>query len=506
MHEEFYSKNINLSFFKEPYHLNNLGSIEDANKAFMTSNDMGDINIDFKNNFDDDSHDFSLSEIKKSKVINSSASKNNKHKKSLSNNGLAELLMQSNKFIVLQSVLHYWSEEENRYIPLLGEAADRFIRQRIPDQYKNKINQYSIREIIQWLKSNKNLNKEKTLSHQNNLVPFKNGIFDVNSYELLPHDSRYLFVNLINATYPGENRNVSGKNFEQFIYDITGGDQGLYNRLQELFGFVLSEIRDVKYIPFLVGAKDTGKSIILRLFEFLVGEDSFTNLNFEQLNKPEYLAELFGKKLNTCGELSELKLNRLDNFKKLSGGDFVIARPIYERPIKFINTAALIFAGNHLPIINGIDKGNAFSDRLVIFPFNNPIPKENQDIDLFEKLTYEASYIVAWAMKGLSRWINNNYQFSTCETIINLSNKYAEQSNSIENFIKNCCRYDTSLKTFKFEIEDAYHDYCNKSGLSTESTKLLHDYLKLDTRLSHCRFRKEGINKFGYIGLGIIEK
>ncbi|WP_285398514.1 phage/plasmid primase, P4 family [Lysinibacillus sp. fls2-241-R2A-57] len=505
MKENYYSKINDLSFFQESLNLYNSESIEDANEAFITPTNA--IDIQFNNNFDDDFVDISLQEIysKESKNNNSSSKKTKKQKESLSNDELAKILIQSNQLIVLENVLHYWSEEEKRFIPLLGEAADRFIRQRIPNQYKKKINQYSIKEIIQWLKSKKELKKEKTLSQQNNLVPFKNGVFDVNTYELYPHDSRYFFVNLINAAYPDENSYISGNHFEQFIYDITGGNQELYDRLQELFGFVLSEIRDVKYIPFLVGAKDTGKSIVLKLLEYLVGEDSFTNLNFDQLNRPEYLAELFGKKLNTCGELSEFKLNRLDNFKKLSGGDFVTARPIYERPIKFINTAALIFAGNHLPIINGIDKGNAFSGRLVIFPFNNPIPKENQDINLFGKLTNETSYIAAWAMEGLSRWINNNYQFTTCETIINLSNRYAEQSNSIENFIKKCCKFDTSLKIFKYEIEDAYQNYCNENGLATESSKLLQDHLKLNTRLTHCRFRKDGINKFGYIGLGIID-
>lgn len=42
-------------------------------------------------------------------------------------------------------------------------------------------------------------------------------------------------------------------------------------RLQELFGYVISEIRDVKVILYLVGVKDSGKSIILKLLEHLVG-------------------------------------------------------------------------------------------------------------------------------------------------------------------------------------------------------------------------------------------
>src|SRR5690606_39013929 len=119
----------------------------------------------------------------------------------------------------------------------------------------------------------------------------------------------------VNAQYP-LNKNPDGTNFENFIDWVTDGNTALYLRLQELFGYVLSEIRDVKVIPFLLGPKDSGKSIILKLLVNLVGEDFSTSLSMEEMNKPEFLCHLFGKKLNACGEVSEIPLNRLDTLKK----------------------------------------------------------------------------------------------------------------------------------------------------------------------------------------------
>jgi phage/plasmid-associated DNA primase len=116
---------------------------------------------------------------------------------------------------------------------------------------------------------------------------------------------------------------------------VTGGNRQKYFRLQELFGLVISEIREVKVIPFLLGPKDSGKSIILKILEHLVGQEFFTNLSFEELNQPSFLCQLFGKKLNACGEVSEIALNRLDVFKKLSGGDYVMARYLYGQAFKF---------------------------------------------------------------------------------------------------------------------------------------------------------------------------
>ena len=423
--------------------------------------------------------------------------------KSLSDSDLAELLIDQNIVVELDGVLYYWSDFHNHYIPLIGEKIDQFIRSHTPDSYKKKINQRSISEIIQWMKVSKNIDKG-SISNSQRYIAFQNGVYDITENQLLEHDQCFYSLNIIQTDYPENNLfYVSGEHFERFMSDITNDDMQLYDRIQELFGYVLSNIRNIKCIPFLVGAKDTGKSIVLRLLEYLIGENSVTHLSFDQLNTPVFLAELIGKKLNTCGELGEFKFNRLDVFKKLSGGDSLLAKPIYEKPVSFKNSAALVFAGNHLPMINGLDKANAFSNRLLIFPFMHPVEKENQDIFLFEKLKDESSYIVRWAIYGLQRWIDNNYEFTSCELIEELSKNYAEQNNSIENFLNDWCFYDSSAKVFRYELESYYHEYCNDKGLTPVALKELHAYLKMNISLSHKRFRKNTENKYGYIGIGL---
>lgn len=452
-----------------------------------------------KSNFDSDNLFISNTNSEEKKPDKSSK----ETPKSISDNDLAELLIHNNIIVELDGVLYYWSNSNNHYIPLVGEKVDKFIRSHTPDIYKKKINQRSINEIIQWIKVSDNI-KRDSISNTENYIAFQNGVFDLAENQLLEHDPYYYSLNIIQTNYPDNTFYYnSGEHFEQFLSDITQDDDQLYNRLQELFGYVLSNIRNIKYIPFLVGVKDTGKSIVLQLLEYLIGEDSVTNLSFDQLNTPFFLSELIGKKLNTCGELGEFKFNRLDVFKKLSGGDSLVAKAIYEKPVTFKNSAALVFAGNHLPVINGLDKANAFSNRLLIFPFMNPIKKDDQDIYLFEKLKGESSYIVQWAISGLQRWISNNYEFTTCELIQDLSKSYAQQNNSIENFIKDWCHYTPSAKVYRYELEESYHEYCNDKGLTPVALKELHTHLRMDISLSHKRFRRNSENKHGYIGIGL---
>ncbi|WP_042476490.1 DNA primase family protein [Bacillus ndiopicus] len=445
----------------------------------------------------------SLNELKLPVATAATTEKQNKYN-GISNAELATFFINNFTFLVVEGSLYHWNSDKGIYVLVNIEYADKFIRQNIPSIYKGKINSSSIKEIIQWIKSDENIEiKQDYLRNKINLISFSNGIFDIEKISFAPHNPKYFFTSTINAKYIS-NSNTNGEYFNNFICDITGGNRYLYLRIQELFGYVISEMRNVKYIPYLLGPKDTGKSIILKLFEHLVGPNSYTNLSFEQLNKPEYLSQLLGKKLNTCGEASEFRLNKLDVFKKLSGGDYVTARPIYEQPINFINSAVLLFAGNHLPTINGLDKSNAFSQRIIIFPFNNPIPKSQQDLLLFEKLLKEKEFIVNWAIEGLIRWKNNNYEFTNYTEIEEMSKAYYEQNNSIDSFIRLHCEIDVSYQIYKFEIEDEYIKYCKQNDISPENKQVLNNYIKSLPNISYSRFRDgKGNNKYGYKGITI---
>lgn len=432
--------------------------------------------------------------------------KNKQKASSVSNNQLATILLEQHNFIKHQELLYVWDDNLGYYIHFFNEYADQFIRRTIPSNFKNKITTNSIKEIIQWLKAENLLDLEgnQHVIIDDSLLLFNNCILDLKTGERITPSTQYFFTSAINADYKIYKYNANTI-FENFMFDITNGNKFLYKRLQELFGAALSHTRSVKYIPYLVGVKDSGKTLTLKLLENLIGEINCSNLSFDQLNKAEYLAELVGKRLNTCAETSELTLNRLDILKKLSGNDPLMARPLYGSPIKFINTALLIFAGNHLPTISSIDNLNAFSKRLEVFPFNYPTPKEKQDPNLLEKLLAERDYIVGWAVEGWKRWKSNNYKFTSCKEIEILTDTYNKQSNSLDSFINDKCILDPTAKIHSPTLESAYQSYCTANNIIPVSSKAFHQYLKSISNLDYSRFRMGNENKYGYKGIELAE-
>lgn len=416
---------------------------------------------------------------------------------------LAEIFAQQKNFAVMDKCLFYGFADKGYYKVVTEEDADTLIRQSVSPTYKHLINSNSIKEIIKWIKSFEYLHVDEEILKENQyLINFSNGILDVKSDYFFNHSLDFYFTNYIDAEYP-DNFIAKGNEFERFIYQVTNGDKKLAKRIQEIFGIILSDIRDLKVIFYFIGKKDTGKSILLNLLEKIIGKDSCSHVSLSDFNKPVNVARLHKKKLNTCGETGELTLSRLDLIKAATGNDVITGEHKYQAPFEFTNRSAMLFAGNNLPNTRGIDSMNAFIDRLVIVPFDHPVPKEKQDINLLEKLIEEKSFIVKWAVEGLQRLIRNNYKFTSCEQVESHLNQYLKDEKSVELFIDECCVQGQNLKIYSQHLLDAYEDFCGEINILPVSDKVFHKTLQSLEGIRHARFRLNDENRKGYIGLDL---
>ncbi|WP_196426552.1 DNA primase family protein [Lysinibacillus cavernae] len=470
--------------------------------TIQTNTDINELfsNITHKGN-DNKEYLHSLSTIQ----TNNKTVKSNYKNAHLPANKIAELIISEFSFVIINNLPHYWDNKKSYYIALSSERADNFIRRNIPPNLKSQINSRLIHEIYRWILSDTSIivDSSKDLKKKQKLIAFKNGIFHIKKQKLLSHDQKYFITSVINADYI--KKETKGTYFIKFIDDISKNDSALATRLQELFGYVISEVRNIKIIPFLLGPKDSGKSIILKLLEYMIGPKYYTSISIDQLNRPEYLAELYGMKLNTCAEMQEISLSRLDIIKKLTGGDSLTAKPLYNQPFKFINSAALIFAGNSLPKIKGTDNYNAFSKRIEIFPFLNTIPKEKQDPQLFEKLVKEIDFIAQWAVQGFIRWKNNNFNFTNTNLIDDTLLQFERNSNSCQAFINDECILSNNKKIFSSDLYTAYKAYCEKYSLIPTSQFEMQKLLTTQFNIKKTKFRMNNENRNGYIGITLID-
>lgn len=108
-------------------------------------------------------------------------------------------------------------------------------------------------------------------------------------------------------------------------------------------------------------------------------------------------------------------------------------------------------------------------------------------------------------MDGLKRLIKNNYVFTSCKEVEEIYSEYIRENNSVQTFIEELCIKDPRYKIHTVNLEEAYREYCYDNGIIPVEEKMFHKSLKQIRGISHGRFRLNGENLNGYVGLKLNE-
>jgi len=195
--------------------------------------------------------------------------------------------------------------------------------------------------------------------------------------------------------------------WEKSILQWCNGDKELVTFLQTFCGYSLSGLTSFQGFLFLAGEGNNGKSVFVKVISTLIGKyaasmqsESLMLQNKSAKDASEDLVRLLGIRFASAQEVSEGKFFDENLIKKMTGGDTITARNLYESSIEFTPNLKLVISGNHKPIVKGTDNG--FWRRMHLIPFNAKIDKP--DAHLTEKLFNEMSGILNWCLVGWKRF------------------------------------------------------------------------------------------------------
>lgn len=417
-------------------------------------------------------------------------------------------LFMKNKIIgIMDGGFFKYDTKKGYYMMLDDNNVDTYIRQTIDESLKDQICNYSIKEIVSWLRVAPDLQLDRSLVEKNSprYIVFENVTLKLADFSIVPHDPSHCAISYVHARYNGKNNEAYY--FPKFISDLTANDRTgkMHNLLQEVMGLAISNIRNLKKIFILNGEKDTGKSLYLDIIMNIVGLDSCSSTSLSDLTNDKFgLSSLFGKKINCCGESSVLHHSGIDKLKSLSGGDLISAQYKFGRQFQFYNKALMIFANNSPLKIVGGAADEAFKDRLIIINFNTKIPPEQQDFDLKEKILNEREYVVKWAIEGLKRLRANKFHFTEMDSSI--ETHIEDEHSEFKNFLSANVEYDSMEKCSTADLIAKYHDYCHERNSTPISDDSIHKILQQDSRLKANRFTVNGEQKRGYKGIKLIDE
>ena len=296
------------------------------------------------------------------------------------------------------------------------------------------------------------------------LVNVRNGLLDIRDMSFKEHTPSYLSTVQLNVEY---NPQVDCPQFKKFLNEVL--DCKLIPLVQEIVGYLLTTNTASQKAFVFWGPARTGKSTLLWVVEYLLlGKKNVSNIPWQEIGDKFKTAELLGKLANVFSDLPSKSIDDTGIFKVVTGEDYLMAEKKNKNPFKFKPFARLVFSCNELPR-NYVDRTEGFYRRLIIVPFNRQIEKNKIDKALKYKFQREKEGILNWALEGLKRLYENNFEFSENELTDGVKKEYKRENNNVISFVEECCELDGLFSCSRIEIYEAYKEFCVEAGLKTLS-------------------------------------
>lgn len=236
------------------------------------------------------------------------------------------------------------------------------------------------------------------------IINVRNGIVNLRTGELVPHDRLRLCTKIANTTYDPY---AICPRWVSFLDWAMNGDSNLVNMLQRIVGYCLTGDVGEQALFFFFGEGQNGKSTFLSTIQSMLGDyvqpaprgllESDRNNDHDTRIAALYRARLvLGSEIEAGKHLAESMI------KDLTGGEKIAARRMREDYWYFDPTHKIIITGNHKPKVTGTDFG--FWRRMKLIPWTKRVTEAEKDPDLKKKLEEEFPGILNWATMGCVAW------------------------------------------------------------------------------------------------------
>ena len=349
------------------------------------------------------------------------------------------------------------------------------------------------KEVLQYLEviCDKNLPVKKNV----NLIAFDNGIYDINTKQLLDFSPNYHITNLIPHNYqPGSYDSTVDDVFNRLSCD----DKDIRAVIEEAIGFCFYRKNELSQTTFIfVGDKANGKSTLLAMIKRLLGYENYAALDMEELDERFSTIQLANKLANIGDDLSNnfLQGKTVSTFKKVASGNTLKGEFKGKDIVYFEPYCKQFYSTNDLARMK--DPTGAILRRLLIIPMNAYFSKDNTDYDpyIIDKLTSENAmeYLINISLEGLQRVLANN-GFTTTSAINEQLDNFNRANNPLINFVEECeCDSADYLTTTPITtIYSRYTVYCEDNGFMPENRTTFSKRLATTCDFKSCTKRLNG--------------
>ncbi|MGI5946889.1 MAG: DNA primase family protein [Lachnospiraceae bacterium] len=405
-------------------------------------------------------------------------------------------------FRIYDAQIYLFNADIGFYRRVLDHEIDYLVNEIFGERIKKVGKSYIYREVREFLRR-----ESKLLVKESQLLPpriwvFRDKFVNAFSGETRPNDGNVFVCSALQCKY---DEYATCPDFEVYLDSIAGGDGKLVQLLWEVIAYLLSRETRAKKIVFLIGKKDSGKSLFADILTGILGEESVSTLSANDFGKQFGLAELMGRHLNICMDLPDVPLSSeaVGKIKSITGGDLIRADVKFKEAVRFRATVRLLFGSNAMVRLAYPDQ--AFAERCIFIPFRYAVPREKQDLQLCEKLLRERAGICRKAMNVYADLERRGFAFTTVDLGTENEGKVINWEKVLDVFMAEHCKL-TGNEADRVSSESLFNSFLTFTSekgvgsLSRESfSKKFREKTEGKVEKKKIRIGKETVN--GFVGI-----
>lgn len=291
------------------------------------------------------------------------------------------------------------------------------------------------------------------------LLNVRNGTVDLTAGRLRSHDPGDLLTKQAPVCF---DPTATAPTWERFLAEIIpDADERAW--LQRYLGYTALGEPSEQVVAIAHGGGQNGKSTLRDVIQGLMGPyamgasiETFLSQRHESGggNATPDLARLPGVRYLFASEPGAGRRLHVGRIKEMSGGESIVARPLYGAPFEFVPQFSLWLSTNKKPVVPGDDP--ALWRRLRLVPFDVKIPEARRVLGLADRiLADEASGVLNWILEGLRLWQQEG-RLPVAERIEQATAAYRAESDEIGQFLAQCCEVGETLRVGATELYQAF--------------------------------------------------
>ena len=327
--------------------------------------------------------------------------------------------------------------------------------------------------------------KAEDMDAQTLVLNVRNGVLDLVTFELEPHDRELNLTKVTNAAYYTEidPDSMEAAEWQEFLERVLP-DPEVRAYLQRYIGLaLLGEVRE-HILLIATGTGANGKSTFVEAVAHALGDYAHnaeaslfmkakTNANAAS---PAILA-LRGARFVIASETEKDAPLAVALMKNLTGGDSITTRGLFKDPITFQPSHTGMMVTNHKPKVPSGDA--ALWRRLTIVDFNVVIPEDERDSELGNRLKLSSEAILAWAVEGLRDYYAQGTKgLNPPESVRHSTQKYREESDDLAKFITDNFDLNPNGKELKSDIWQRWTTFATDEAIPHGTQSQLWEQLR----------------------------